>query len=33
MPVKRQARPNCEAWVARLAARPGYGKALLLPVT
>jgi glutathione S-transferase len=33
MPVQRRPRPNCEAWAARLAARPGYGKALLLPIT
>jgi glutathione S-transferase len=33
MPVQRKARPNCEAWAARLAGRPGYGKALLLPIT
>jgi glutathione S-transferase len=33
MPVTRKPRPNCEAWTARLAARPGYGKALMLPIT
>jgi glutathione S-transferase len=33
MPVKRQARPVAEAWAARLAARPGSGKALMLPIT
>jgi glutathione S-transferase len=33
MPVKRPASPNVEAWVARLAARPGYGNALVLPIT
>jgi glutathione S-transferase len=33
MPVERKARPNCEAWVGRLTSRPGYGKALMLPVT
>jgi glutathione S-transferase len=33
MPVQRKPRPNCEAWVARLTSRPGYGKALMLPVT
>jgi glutathione S-transferase len=33
MPVARQARPHCEAWVARLAARAGYGEALKLPIT
>ncbi len=33
MPISRQPRPHCEAWVARLAARPGYDKALMLPVT
>jgi glutathione S-transferase len=33
MPVSRLPRPNCEAWVARLAARPGYDRALMLPVT
>jgi glutathione S-transferase len=33
MPVKRPDAPNVEAWVARLAGRPGYGNALTLPVT
>jgi glutathione S-transferase len=33
MPVERKSRPNCEAWVGRLTSRPGYGKALMLPVT
>jgi glutathione S-transferase len=33
MPIQRKARPNCEAWAGRLAARPGYGKALMLPIT
>jgi glutathione S-transferase len=33
MPVQRKPRPHCEAWAARLAARPGYGKALMLPIT
>jgi glutathione S-transferase len=33
MPISRKPRPNCEAWAARLAARPGYDKALLLPIT
>jgi glutathione S-transferase len=33
MPVQRRPRPNCEAWVARLAARPGYDRALMLPIT
>jgi glutathione S-transferase len=33
MPVDRKRRPNTEAWAARLAARPGYGRALILPIT
>jgi glutathione S-transferase len=33
MPIARRPRPHCEAWAARLAARPGYGKALILPIT
>jgi glutathione S-transferase len=33
MPVQRPAAPHVEAWVTRLAARRGYDKALLLPVT
>jgi glutathione S-transferase len=33
MPVKRLPRPNAEAWMARLTARPGFGNALMLPVT
>jgi glutathione S-transferase len=33
MPVKRPPAPNVEAWVARCAARPGWDKALLLPIT
>jgi glutathione S-transferase len=33
MPVARKARPVAEAWVGRLRARPGWDKALLLPIT
>lgn len=33
MPVDRPPAPNVEAWLARMAARPGYEKALQLPVT
>ena len=33
LPLQRQSRPHVEAWVARMMARPGYGKALMLPVT
>ncbi len=33
MPVQRPPAPHVEAWVARLVARPGYDKALMLPVT
>jgi glutathione S-transferase len=33
MPVARKARPNAEAWVARMTARPGFDKALFLPIT
>jgi glutathione S-transferase len=33
MPIARKPRPNCESWSARLAARPGYDKALFLPIT
>ncbi|MGL4240962.1 MAG: glutathione S-transferase family protein [Beijerinckiaceae bacterium] len=33
MPVNRRPRPNCEAWIARVAPRPGFDKALMLPIT
>ena len=33
LPLQRQSRPLVEAWVSRMMARPGYGKALKLPVT
>jgi glutathione S-transferase len=33
MPISRKPRPNCEAWVEHLTSRPGYDKALMLPVT
>ena len=33
LPLARQSRPHVEAWIARMMARPGYGKALKLPVT
>jgi glutathione S-transferase len=33
MPIMRPPAPNVEAWVARCLARPGWDKALLLPVT
>jgi len=33
MPVERKARPRCEEWSGRLAARPGYANGLPLPVT
>jgi glutathione S-transferase len=33
MPVQRKTKPNIEAWCARLAKRPGYNKALMLPIT
>jgi glutathione S-transferase len=33
MPTKRMPRPIAEAWAKRLAARPGYDKALMLPIT
>ncbi|MGL4636349.1 MAG: glutathione S-transferase family protein [Beijerinckiaceae bacterium] len=33
MPIARESRPNVEAWCARMAARPGYGNALVLPIT
>jgi len=33
MAVARPASPHVEAWVARLAKRPGYANALTLPVT
>jgi glutathione S-transferase len=33
LPLARESRPHVEAWFARMMARPGYGKALMLPVT
>ncbi|MGL5116665.1 MAG: glutathione S-transferase family protein [Beijerinckiaceae bacterium] len=33
MPVERAPTPNVTAWCARLAARKGYNKALMLPLT
>jgi glutathione S-transferase len=33
MPVARPPAPHAEAWVARMLARPGFDKALMLPVT
>jgi glutathione S-transferase len=33
LPLVRQSRPHVEAWIVRMMARPGYGKALMLPVT
>jgi glutathione S-transferase len=33
MPVQRKPKPHTEAWCARMANRPGYGNALILPIT
>jgi glutathione S-transferase len=33
MPVQRLPSPHVDAWVKRLAARPGYGNALILPIS
>jgi glutathione S-transferase len=33
MPVQRKSKPHVEAWCARMVKRPGYGNALVLPIT
>jgi glutathione S-transferase len=33
MPIKRKSKPHVEAWCARMVKRPGYGNALVLPIT
>ena len=33
MPITRKATPHLEAWCTRMSARPGYGNALLLPIS